>query len=268
MDLEEYFQLKNELFRSLFNIFDEFINDFDSSKDYPKLIFDKFENFSDKSNFNLDFEFSTYDFKIFEECKFSDDEWISIYNLFYNLSSQDNKLTPFIKLFYCDLLYNGPFDEDIEALDMSNDLLDLMTDEVKKLFWLFDEYFKYDDSKLIERIAEVCKFDVIPFFMTYHLANWINEKIETDLNKMQEYGDTSLELYLIAYDKVFKKPVFYYWDEYIDLDSIMYDIDTSRFSKKQIEKVYSKMQSLDEVFDYANDLKIFYNKTYKFMINN
>ena len=262
MDLEEYFELKNELFISLFYIFDEFINDFDSSKDYSKLIFEKFDNFFDKSNFKLDFEFSNYDFKLFEECEFSSDEWISIYKLFYNLSSQNNGLTPFIKLFYCDLLYNGPFDEDVEALDMSNDLLDLMGDEVRKLFWLFDEYFKHSDSKLIERIAEVCKCDAIPFFMVDHLASWINEKIEKDLNKMQEYGDISLELYLIAYDKVFKKPIIYYWDEYVDLDSMMYDIDTSKFSEKQIEKLYSKMQSLDEVFDYAKDLKIFYNKTY------
>lgn len=261
MDIKEYFELKNELFSSLFYIFEDFINDFDSSKDYPKSIFDKFKNFAGKSNFKLDFEFSSYDFKIFEECKFSSEEWIEIYKLFHALSN-DDELNPFIKLFYCDLLCNGPFNEDIEALDMSSDLLELMTDEVKKLFWLFDEYFKHHDSKLIKSIAEVCKSDAIPFFIVVHLAGWIYESIEDDLNKMQEYGDVSLELYLIAFDKIFKKPVIYRWDEYVELDSIRYDIDTSRFSEKQIEKVYSKIRGFDQIFNYAKDLEIFYNKTY------
>lgn len=262
MDIKKYLELKNELFTSLFYIFDEFINDFDLSKDYSKLIFKEFKNFSDKCNFNLDFEFSIYDFKIFDECKFSDDEWISIYRLFYRLFSQDSKLTPFIKLFYCDLLYKGPFEEDVEALDMSNNLLELMFDELKRLFWLFDEYFKDDNSKLISQIAEAGKCDVIPFFIVNHLAGWIYEHIENDSNKMREYGDVSLELYLIAFDKIFKKPIIYRWEEYIDLDSIRYDIDTSKFNKKQIEKVYSKIENLDLLFDYEKYLKIFYNKTY------
>ncbi len=262
MEINEYLELKNELFSSLFYIFDEFINDFDSSKDYSKLIFKEFKDFGDKCNFKLDFEFSTHDFKIFEECKFSNDDWILIYNLFFNLFSQDSKLTPFIKLFYCDLLYNGPFDEDVEALDMSDDLLELMFDELKRLFWLFDEYFKDDDSKLISQIAETCKWDVIPFFIVNHLADWIYEHIENDLNKVREYGDVSLELYLIAFDKIFKKPIIYRWDEYIDLDSIRYDIDTSKFNEKQIEKAYSKIENFNILFGYENYLKIFYNKIY------
>ena len=67
MDIKKYLELKNELFTSLFYIFDEFINDFDLSKDYSKLIFKEFKNFSYKCNFNLDFEFAIYDFKIFDE---------------------------------------------------------------------------------------------------------------------------------------------------------------------------------------------------------
>ena len=43
MDIKKYLELKNELFTSLFYIFDEFINDFDLSKDYSKLIFKEFQ---------------------------------------------------------------------------------------------------------------------------------------------------------------------------------------------------------------------------------
>lgn len=262
MDIKEYLELKNELFSSLFYIFDEFINDFDSSKDYSNLLFKEFKNFGYKCNFKLDFEFSNHDFKIFDECKFSSDEWTVIYNLFFKLFSRDSELNPFIKLFYCDLLYNGPFGEDVEALDMSNDLLELMFDELKSLFWLFDEYFKDDDSQLISQIAEACNRDAIPFFIVNHLADWIYEHIENDSNKVWEYGDASLELYLIASDKIFKKPIIYRWDEYIDLDSIRYDIDSSKYNEKQIEKAYSKIENLDLLFDYEKYLKIFYNKTY------
>ena len=192
-------------------------------------------------------------------------EKVWVYLRFYFVGTLDfffPNIHNFRSLFYCDLLYNGPFEEDVEALDMSDNLLELMFDELKRLFWLFDEYFKDNNSKLISQIAEAGKCDVIPFFIVNHLAGWIYEHIENDSNKMREYGDVSLELYLIAFDKIFKKPIIYRWEEYIDLDSIRYDIDTSKFNKKQIEKVYSKIENLDLLFDYEKYLKIFYNKTY------
>lgn len=249
MDVEHYLQLKDDLFNSLVDIFDEVVNDFSSDADYPGLIFEVFDNFRKKSNLVLDFEFSQVDFEIIRQCTFLKHEWIKIYKLFCELSNRNNELTPFIKLFYCDLLYNGPFDEDVEALDMSENLLALMTDEVKKLFWLFDDYFENKNPETIKDIVNVSRDCSVPFFILMHLATWINEDIEMDSNKMIEYGDISLQLYVIANEKVLKRPVLYL-DERCELGEIRFGLDTSRFGEEQIENAYSKIDKTYNLYKH------------------
>ena len=79
---------------------------------------------------------------------------MSVYGLFEDIFKYGNKLNPFIYLFFYDLIYEGPFSEDIEALDMSDDLLSLMGDEMLRLYHLFDDYFNTHDTGLLKDMVD------------------------------------------------------------------------------------------------------------------
>lgn len=257
-NLVKYINIRNNLFNSLAYTFKGFIFENNPNKDYPSEIFDAFSNFRKKCDLKLDFEFSERDFEIFEVFGFTRSHWISIYKLFSEVFNRDSALDTFIKLFLCDLIYSGPFGEDIKGLDMCKDLLDLMSEDVKSLYELFDEYFTTRNPDLIGKIVEVCKSESIPHFMADHLADWISDDIENNEEKRNEYCEIACELYAVAVNKIYKKNVLLECD-LLELNSLKGRLELSSFDEDVIERTFSKMDSDNKV--YLNEqLKIDNNK--------
>ncbi|MEE1336935.1 RyR domain-containing protein [Methanobrevibacter sp.] len=254
----KYINCRNNLFNSLAYTFKGFIFENDSNRDYPSQIFDGFLNFKRDANLVLDFEFSEMDFEIFDVFGFSQNHWISIYKLFSEVFNRDAELDTFINLFFLDLIYSGPFGEDIKGLDMCDELLDLMGEDVMKLYILFDEYFNTRNPDLIKDIVEVCKSESIPYFMVEHLADWISDDIEDDDVKRSEFGEIACELYAVGVNKMYRKPVLFN-DDLVEISGFKGSLEMTRFSEVVIEKTFSKMNSNNNV--YLNEgIKIVNNK--------
>ena len=254
----KYINLKNNLFSSLAYTFKGFIFETDPDRDYPSQILDAFLNFSNEADLKLDFEFSERDFEIFEVFGYTRSQWISIYELFTEVFNRDSRLDTFMNLFLCDLIYSGPFGEDIKGLDMCEDLLNLMNDDVKRLYTLFDEYFTSHNPNLIGEMVEACKSDSIPHFMADHLADWISDDIEDDDAKRSEYGEAACELYAVAVNKMYKKNVLLEGD-LLEISSLKGRLEMSCFDEDVIEKTFSKMKSDNNVY-LNEELKIDNNK--------
>lgn len=233
--LELFRRTKRDFLRELSGTFRGFILSGGRSDGYSDHILNVFLRFNFKSNFDLDFEFDFSDFLIFDILNLSREEWMSIYGLFVDVFKYDNKLNPFIYLFFYDLIYHGPFSEDIEALDMSDELLGLMGNEMLTLYNLFDEYFQTGDSRLVAKIADAAGRDSIPSFVVINLAHWMNEHVG---NNKEELGDHIIELYVAAIEKIYKKPILFD-DDLLEVSSIRFAVDSSNFTDSQIEKFYS-----------------------------
>lgn len=246
-DCEKFIILQLDLFGSLAEVFYEIINDFDSNKNYEKLIRDCFLKFKNKSDLKLNFEFSYGEFRIFEKYHYSPEDWIVIYKLFNKIINENDELTAFIKLFYYGLIYVGPFCDDVESLDMSDSLLNLMSEEVKKLFWTFDEFYHSRNPDLIINLVDISKDVPIPIYIVKHLAFWVNDHISMHPDEMKKYEDICLDLYLVAFKKIFNK---YLIDDYdvLEYDGMRLDLDTSNFSEEQIDKVYSKLSYYNQIY--------------------
>jgi hypothetical protein len=239
-DRMTYDEVKKEFFGNLTDTFLGYIRSNGRIKGYPEHLLTVFIAFDLKTRYELDYELDYMDFRPFNWLElsyesWSDEEWMSIYELFSRTIKFSHRLNPFIRLFFYDLVYLGPFGEDIEALDMSDELLDLMGYEMKKLNNLFDKYSISDDSALVRDIAEASKVDSIPAFAVIHLANWINEHVGED---KRELGDLICELYIIAIEKILKKPKLTSLDK-TEISSIFYEVDTSNFTDAQTDHVYS-----------------------------
>ena len=243
-------KVKRDFVKELAGTFSAIINSDDSIKGYPEHILNVFIRFNSKSSYDLDFELDKDDFIRFDLLKFSKEEWMLIYGLFKEVFKFNHKLNPFIYLFFYDLIYYSSFGEDIEALDMSDELLGLMGSEMLKLYTLFDEYFNSDDSNLVNDIVDASKADTIPAFVVIHLASWINEHVGND---KRELGDPICELYTIALGKIYKKPELTQ-DDYLEISSMFFEIDTSNFSDIQTDRVYSTVGKF-EINNKRNSMK-------------
>ena len=234
---KDFRKIKRDFFKELSRTFYAYVS---STQDigYPDHVLNLFLQLKFKSPYVLDFEFDSVSFRRFELYGFSKDEWIRIYEMFAQVFKRNNELNPFIYLFFYDLIYTGPFGEDIEALDMSYELLALMGDDMLKLHKLFEDYSNKDDSSLVSKIVDGAKAKTVPAFVVIHLANWINEHVGDDKT---ELGDLIIDLYMAAIEKINKKPELA--SEDIDsIDAIRFEVDTSNFSDKQIEKFYTKIK--------------------------
>ena len=241
-DVVKYINQKNNMFAELACTFKEFIFQGDSASNCQKRIFNAFLNFRSDANLRLDFEFCENDFEVFESLGFNETQWISVYTLFCDAFGMDSELDTFLSLFFCDLIYSGPFSEDIKGLDMPDELLDLMRSDVKKLYGLFDDYFNTRNPDLIADIVDVCKLDCIPYFMVGHLAEWIADDIERDELKRKEFGEITCELYAVAVNKIYNRPILYE-DDIFEVSGLKGELEMSQFSEDTIEKTFSKMNS-------------------------
>jgi hypothetical protein len=234
-DVDKFINLRDELLDNVYSLFYEIVNSYDNSTVYSVKLYQIFFDFH--KNFKTDFEFNLDDFYKFRQLNFTKDDWIVIYKIFKDvlIYCNDNpSLTTFTKLFYADVILIGPFSEDFRCLDMNFDFLELMTEEVKKLFWLFDEYFNNRDKELIKDIKSVCMNDSIPYCMAYHLAWWINDHEKED--------KIVLDLYVIAINKIYKRPIFYQRN-LDDVSEIRVELDTSyHFSDEIIDEAFSKIK--------------------------
>lgn len=242
VDVVKYINHKNNLFDELVCTFKDFIFQKGSAEDCQKRIFNAFLNFRRDANLRLDFEFSEKDFEVFESLSFNENQWISVYVLFSDVFNRDSELDTFLNLFFCDLIYSGPFSEDLKGLDMSDELLDLMRSDVKRLYCLFDDYFNTRNPDLIADIVDVCKREGIPYFMVDHLAEWIADDIERDELKRKEFGEIACELYAVAINKIYNRPILYE-DDIFEVSGLKGELEMSQFSEDTIEKTFSKMNS-------------------------
>lgn len=230
-----YEEIKRYFFKDLDDTLLGFVRSNGRTEGYPEHLLTVFIAFDLTTEYYLDFELDERDYEHFKRLNFSFENWMSVYGLFKQTLKFNHRLNPFISLFYYNLIYSGPFGEDIEGLDMSDELLALMGEELKKLYNLFDKYFISDDSGLIKEIVESAKAVSIPAFVVVHLANWINEHVGDD---KKELGDLICELYVTAIEKIFKKPELTD-NDYMEISSICFEVDTSNFNENQIDHVYS-----------------------------
>lgn len=244
-----YVRCRNDLFRSISDAFSDFIFRNDPDEDYPKMILDAFLKFENDYGSKLDFEFSQSDFEKFHQ--YSESEWISIYNLFCEVFGRNHELDNFINLFFCDLIFSGPFGEDIESLDMSEGLLNLMDKDVKELYSLFDDYFNTRNPDLIAGIVNTSKSDAVPYFMAAHLAGWICDDIEKDEQKRKSYGETACELYAIAINKLYKRRILFE-EDILEISGLKGELEMTAFGEDVIEETFSKMNSDNNI--YLNEI--------------
>ena len=241
-----FMKAEKEFFKDLFNVFCQYVGD-SQFEGYPEYVLTAFMIFNRKTSFVLDFEVYLDELRFcfidYRGVNFTKKEWISIYGLFKDVLKYNNRLNTFIYLFLYDLIFIGPFGEDIEALDMSDELLSMMGEDMLMLYNLFDDYFNTRNEDLLEAIVEASKHDTIPYFVVKHLADWFNEYFS---NK-KKFGDLICELYAVALEKIYKKPEFL-TDEITDIGAIRYELDTSGFSEKQIENAYSKLENKNIYF--------------------
>ena len=235
-----YYDVKNNFFRDLTDTFLGFVRSKGRIRGYPEHLLNVFITFDLKVKYELDYELDYSDFQHFMRLTrlyggWGDEEWMQIYGLFSKTIQFKHRLSPFIRMFFYDLVYWGPFGEDIEALDMSDELLDMMGVEMKKLNNLFDEYIISDDSGLVSKIIDISKSDSIPEFVVTHLADWINEHVGDD---KKDLGDSICELYIIAIEKILKKPELTGHDK-SEISSIYFTVDTSNFTDTQKDHVFS-----------------------------
>ncbi len=230
---------KRKFFRELVGTFSAYMF---SSKDmeYSDHILNIFLKFKFNSQYVLDFELDFEDFRAFN-FNFSKEEWMQIYRMFSRVFKYENELNPFIYLFFYDLIYVGPFSDDIEELDMSDELLSLMGDDMLRLYNLFDEYLESHDSDLIKGIIDTSRQTSIPAFVVSHLASWFEECVG---NENDEIGDLIIDLYLIAVEKIYKKPEKpeLYDHDFFEIESMRYQVDTSNFNPKQLAKFYEGLR--------------------------
>jgi len=233
-NLEKYIILRDDLLENAYSLFYELIMDYRSHKDYPFLLYSLLSNFY--SDHNIDFELNIDDFKVFKRLNFTKDDWIVIYKVFNKALSycEDNAgLSAFIKLFYSDIIIVGPFGEDFRCLDMDYDFLELVPDEVKKLFWVFDDFFNNQDIELSE-MKSIMRNDSISCCIAMHLAIWVNDTYTMDRD--------SLELFVIALDKYYTKPAFYESD-LDNINTLRVELDTAyRFSDDEIHDAFTRIK--------------------------
>lgn len=240
LEKREFKRIQNEFFKEMNGTFSSFISSYAKNKGYSDHIFNVFLRFDFKSPYELDFEMNLREFRIFYRMQdFTNEEWMRIYGLFADVFKRNHKLNHFIYLFFYDLIYTGPFSEDIETLDMTDELLALMGDDMLRLYNLFDDCIKTHDTGLIKQIADASKEDTIPYFVVVHLANWFNDNIKDK----KELGDFILELYITACEKIYSKVEIYFNDN-VEIDSMRYGVDTSGFSDGQVDYFYSRLKKM------------------------
>lgn len=252
-DAGEFIKQRDTLFNRVYDLLND---DNLSSKDLT----DAFGEFSLNSPIIHDFEFSREDFEIFKKLDFTVKEWMTVYNVFYEVIDS----SVLIKLFYYGLIFSGPFADFVKSLEMMidpddynqrdlnyifddygveigseiydlivrGDVFKLMSEEITELYFLFDDYFKNRDSSLIKDIKEICRRDCVSFCIANHLAFWIN-----DAEKSAE----AFELFPIAINKLYKKQILYESDlDYIN--DIRVEMDTSYYlSDEEIEEGFLKI---------------------------
>ena len=232
----DFKKAKRKFFKELARTFLAYIS---SAEDigYSDHVLNIFLKFNFNSPYVLDFELDFEDFRAFEYHIFSKDEWMQIYAMFSEAFRYGNKLNPFIYLFFYDLIYLGPFSEDIEALDMPDELLTLMGEDMLRLYNLFDEYFESKNHDLIGEIVDASRPTSIPAFVVTHLADWFEECVG---NVTEEIGDLIIDLYLIAVEKIYKKPGKLEFKSYdfFEIETMRFHVDTSNFNVRQVEKFY------------------------------
>lgn len=235
MSARSYNEVKHDFIKELADTFSAFILSNGSIKGFPEHLLTVFIRFNCMSCHYLSFELDYRDFRHFKWLEFSKKEWLSIYGLLRDTLKLNHRLNTFIYLFLYDLIYFGPFGEDIEAWDMPDELLDFMGGDMLGLYNIFDEYLNSDDSNLVGDIVDASQASTIPAFVVIHLASWINEHVGYD---KKELGDLICELYAIAIRKIYKKPELTR-NDYLEISSIFFEVDTSNFSDIQIDHVYS-----------------------------
>ena len=232
--LEKFVNIRDELLEDVYSVFYEIIRKYDSNMDYSVKLYQVFLDFHNK--FRMDFEWNLENFRIFRRLNFTNKDWMVIYKVFNNTLDyfDDNpELGNFVKLFYSDVILIGPYSEDFRTLDMSPELLELVPSEVKKLYWLFEDYFTSRDDELIGEIKKLSLHDAVCYCISYHLAYWINDNEIEDID--------ALDLYVVAINKLYKRPIFYQSD--VDnASSIRVSIDTSwHFSDDVIRSEFAKI---------------------------
>jgi hypothetical protein len=235
-DVVTFINLRDDLLNDVYSILHDIVRHYDNSRNYSIELYNTFLMFH--KNIRIDFELNLEDFYRFRQLNFTNNDWKVIYKIFKDTLSycDDNpELSTFLKLFYSDVILIGPFSEDFRCLRMDYELLELMGDEIKKLYWLFDDYINNQDLELIKEIKSVCENDAVPYCVSYHLASWINDTDVEDLN--------ALELYVVAINKVYRRPTFYQRD-LDNIAEIRGSIDTSwQFSEDEIIQTFSKIES-------------------------
>ena len=237
-DVVAFINLRDELFDDVYNVLHDAVRHYDNSRNYSIELYKIFMDFYSKMK--IDFEINLEDFNKFKQLNFTNNDWMVIYKLFnaaIDYCDENEGLLNFVKLFYCDLILIGPFSQDFRSLDMSYELLELMSDEIKKLHWLFDDYFNNKDYELIKEIRSLCENDSVPFCVANHLAALIND------NEVEQLD--ALYLYVAAVNKIYRRPVLYQSD-LDNASSIRVSIDTSwHFSDDDIHEAFSKIEDWD-----------------------
>lgn len=233
-DLQKYIILRDDLLENVYSLFNEIIMNYRLDRNYSFQLYNLLLYFY--SEHNIDFELNIDDFKEFKHLNFTKDDWITIYRIFNNaLTYCENNagLSAFIKLFYSDIIIVGPFGEDFRCLDMDYDFLELVPDEVKKLFWVFDDFFNNHDMELSE-MKSLLRNDSISCCIAKHLAIWVNDTYTMDRD--------SMELFVIALDKYYTKPAFYESD-LDNINELRVELDTAyRFSDDEIDDAFKRIK--------------------------
>lgn len=229
-----YEGVKKDFLMDLTETFSGFVMSEDTCEGYPEHLLTVFMRFDLMCSNVLDFELDEDDFYRFQMLNLSEKEWMSIYAVFDEMFSLGHELNPFIYLFFYNLIYSGPFGEDIALLNMSDELLDLMGDEMKKLNNLFNKYSTSRDSNLVGEILKASKASTIPTFVIIHIADSINEHTGQD---KKDLGDMICGLYITAIEKMLKKPQLTL-NDYRRFDSIFTQVDNPNFTDNQINSVY------------------------------
>ena len=235
-----YEDVKRDFLRDLTDTFMGFIRSNGRLRGYPEHLLNVFITFDLKIRYELDYELDYLDFRHLNRLSqlyggWGDKEWMQVFRLFSQTIKFRHRLSPFIRLFFYDLVYMGLFDENIEVLDMPDELLELMGEEMKKLNNLFDEYLISDDSSLVKEIVNISKSDSIPQFAVTYMADRINEHAGVDKGGL---GDSICELYVKKKKKILKKPELTAHDK-SEISSIYRIVDVSNFTDAQKDHIYS-----------------------------
>ena len=235
-----YKDVKDYFFRDLADTFMGFVLSNGRTRGYPEHLLNVFITFDLKISYELDYELDYSDFRhlnrlIYLYDEWSEEKWMQVFRLFSQTIKFKHRLSPFIRMFFYDLVYKGLFDENIEVPDIPDEVLELMGEEMKKLNNLFDEYLASDDSSLVCEIVNLSKSDSIPQFVVTYMADRINEHVGGDKGDL---GDLICELYLIAIEKILRKPELSGRDK-SQISSIYLTLDSSNFTDAQKDHVYS-----------------------------